>query len=292
MFLTHRIEEIVVQSTDTRRAIGEFVLRERSHLADYTIGDIAEATFSSKPSVTRFAKALGYSGWRDFIRDFVAEVHFEESHQTAVDPNYPFAAGDADETVINAVADAQFDAVADTMRLLNRGAIALGARYLQHAKCVHVFGVSPNTYLGELFCRKLLSVGKTAHVASPDENGVVARSLTSDDCAVIISYSGNNPAVNPMQVVPTLLANKVPTIAITGEGENYLRHNVRCTLTISSRETLYDKISTFGTEASILFLLNALFGCYFARAYERNKAFKTRSAQALEQSREAAGIER
>lgn len=292
MFLTHRIEEITAQSTDTRHAIGAFVLQERAHLADYTIADIAEATFSSKPSVTRFAKALGYDGWRDFIRDFMAEVHFEESHQAAVDPNYPFAEGDPDEKVVNAVADAQFDAVADTMRLLNRGALALAVRYLQHARSVHVFGVSPNTYLGELFCRKMLSIGKTAYVAHPDENGLSARSLTPDDCAVIISYSGNNPSVNPMQVVPALLAQKVPTIAITEEGENYLRRHVRCTLTISSRETLYDKIGTFGTEASILFLLNALFACLFARSYGKNLAYKKQAAQALEQSRERVGIER
>ena len=292
MFLTHRIEEMVAQATDTRRASGAFVLRERAHLADYTIADIARETYASKASVTRFAKTLGFDGWRDFIHDFMAEVHFEQAHSAAVDPNYPFAEGDRDEQVVTAIADAQYDAVSDTLRTLNRGALALAVRYLTHARSVHVFGVSPNTYLGELFCRKMLSIGKTACVVHPDENGVTARSLTPDDCALIISYSGNNASENPMQVVPALTAGKVPTIAITGEGQNYLRRNVRCTLTISSREALYDKIATFETEASILFLLNALFSCCFARSYEKNLAYKRHTARTLEQSREAAGLER
>lgn len=71
MFLTHRIEEMVAQATDTRRAIGAFVLRERAHLSDYTIADIARETYASKASVTRFAKTLGFDGWRDFIHDFI-----------------------------------------------------------------------------------------------------------------------------------------------------------------------------------------------------------------------------
>lgn len=286
MFLTHRIEEVVASCSDTRRTIGEFVLRERAHLADFTIADIAEATFTSKPSVTRFAKALGYDGWRAFIRDFVAEVHFEDSHQTAVDPNYPFGAHDRDETIINAVADAEFDAVADTIRLLNRGMLARAVRLLQDARSVWVFGVSPNSYLGGLFCRKMMSTGKPAHVAEGGERGIAARTLTPADCAIVISYSGNNPNVNPMALIPALQAQRVPIIGLTSEGDTYIRRTVPCTLTISSRESLYSKIATFGTEASILFLLNTLFACYFARDYERNLAFKISTSQTLERSRE------
>lgn len=292
MFLTHRVEEVVATSADARRAIGEFILRERNHLSDYTIADIAQATYSSKASVTRFAKTLGYDGWRDFIRDFMAEVRYESGHATAVDPNYPFKAGDADEHVVNAVADAQFDAVADTIRLLNRGILARAVRQLEHARKVWVFGVSPNSYLGGLFCRKMLSCGVSAQVVDADEHGIVARSLGPDDCALIISYSGNNASVNPMACVPELIKNKVRTIAITGEGDNYLRQQTPCTLTISSRESLYSKIATFGTEASILFLLNALFACYFARNYEDNIERKISSSMALEQSRESLSSEK
>ncbi len=127
-FSPTRVEEITRQSDDTRRVIGEFILRERTHLSDYTIADIAQETFVSKASVTRFAKSLGYEGWRGFIRDFMAEVHYEANYGAAIDPNFPFHANDSDEKVVNAVADVAYDAMADTLRLLNRGALALAAR--------------------------------------------------------------------------------------------------------------------------------------------------------------------
>lgn len=61
MFLTHRIEEITAQSTDTRHAIGAFVLQERAHLADYTIADIAEALRTSHQNAAASKEPLlGY----------------------------------------------------------------------------------------------------------------------------------------------------------------------------------------------------------------------------------------
>ena len=42
--------------------------------------------------------------------------------------------------------------------------------YLDKARMVRVFGMSPNCYLGDLFCRKLATIGKQASVAMPSES--------------------------------------------------------------------------------------------------------------------------
>ena len=91
----------------------------------------------------------------------------------------------------------------------------------------------------------MLTVGKTATVVNSAERGLVARSLGPSDCTIIISYSGNNPDYEPMVHIPALIERRVPLIGITGEGDNYIRRNIRCTFTISSRENLYSKIATF-----------------------------------------------
>ena len=38
----------------------------------------------------RFAKAMGFSGWREFARESVSEQHYQETHYSDVDPNLPF----------------------------------------------------------------------------------------------------------------------------------------------------------------------------------------------------------
>ncbi|WP_321972299.1 MurR/RpiR family transcriptional regulator [Paratractidigestivibacter sp.] len=288
MYLYHRIEELVAANTDSRRAIGSFVLSEAEHLSDFTIADIAQATFTSKASCTRFAQSLGYDGWRPFIKDFIAEQLYQEKHPAFVDANFPFDAEANEEQVIEAIADLTADAVSDTARLINRGLLARAAKLLADARRVRVFALSPNSYMGGLFCRKLLSIGIDAMEAVPSELGVIARSLGELDCAVIISYSGNNPESDPMRQVPILLANKVPIVAIAGDGNNYLRKCANATLTISSRESLYSKIGTLASEASVNYLLDVLFGCVFARDYERNLEFKLIGGRQLESERSQA----
>lgn len=285
MYLSHRVEELTANYGDARRAIGEFVLREHAHLSDYTIMDIAAQTFSSKASVTRFAQALGFDGWRDFIRAFMAEERYEASRPAFVDPNIPFAADDSDDKIAESIGDLTIETIADTARLLNRNILAVAVRYLQRATRIWVIGLSPNCYLGSLFCRKLVAIGKPAQVIDSDEAGIVSRTLGPDDCVVVISYSGNNPSSGTLRHIPEIQARRAPIIAVTSEGDNYLRLNANCTLTISSHESLYSKISTMATEASIGYLLNVLFACLFARDYDRNLEFKIRGGSVLEASR-------
>ena len=145
MYLTHRIEELALRHDDARRAIGDFVLENHDHLDDFTIADIAEATFTSKPTVVRFAKTLGFSGWRDFLRAFMQEERRRERNRTAVDVNLPFTAENTDEQIIQAIGDLSAEAIADTFALLDRGALKRAVLYLQRATSVAVFGIAPNS---------------------------------------------------------------------------------------------------------------------------------------------------
>ncbi len=159
--------------------------------------------------------------------------------------------------------------------------------YLANAKRVEIFGSSPNIYLGELFRRKLLTIGKVAEVVHVEENGMMAYCLGRQDCAVILSYSGNNEMRPYIKCVKNLQKQKVPMIGITSGGNNYLRQNLDCVLTMSSRERLYTKISTFATEESLGYILNVLYSCYFAREYQKNISYKVSNASVLERERYA-----
>lgn len=128
-----------------------------------------------------------------------------------------------------------------------------------------MFGLNPNLTLAELFQRKMLSIGRQVELPSMGDSGLLAHSLTAEDCAVIISYSGNSIHHGPLSVLSALEERRVPVIALTSVGDNLLRQRADYTLSISSYERLYSKISTFATENSILYILNVLFSCCFAR---------------------------
>ena len=76
---------------------------------------------------------------------------------------------------------------------------------------------APNLYVGELFRRKMATIGKNVLITESDL-GLLAHLLHKEDCAILISYSGNSERRLPLKVIPILEEAGVPIIAITGMG--------------------------------------------------------------------------
>lgn len=288
MYLFQRIEEVMMLYHDARSIIAEFILNERNHLYQYTMDDIAHLTFTSKPTLVRFAKTLGYKGWKDFNRALIEEIKYQENNKSEVDVNFPFNEKDNYQEIINNLSRLQIESIMDTTHLLKEKMLELAVIRISKAKKIVLFGMKPNSYYAQSFRWKFLSIGINIHIAKEGELGMLARTLTKDDCAILISYSGNNVAKDPMAQVEILKKQEVPIIAMTSGGNNYLQQHVDCIFEISSRERLYSKISTFATEQSLLLIFNVIFACFFRKDYHRNLVYKIENSKMLEGQRIAA----
>lgn len=286
MSLIHKVEEITMEyGGGARHSIGTFILEKKSALTRYSLQEIADATYTSKAAVVRFAKALGFSGWKEFLKAFWEEQSYQEQHYTDIDANYPFDADSSRQDIINQLCSLQVESLLDTADLLDGAPLAECAELLLRSRRIAMFGLNPNLTLAELFQRKMLSIGRQVELPSMGDSGLLAHSLTAEDCAVIISYSGNSIHHGPLSVLPVLEERGVPVIALTSVGDNLLRQRADYTLSISSYERLYSKISTFATENSILYILNVLFSCCFAADYQANISRKVGTARRLESER-------
>lgn len=286
MTLAQRVEELVIASgTDSKRVIGEFVLQKKSRLCDFTTQQIAQETYTSKSALVRFAKALGFSGWSEFAREYANEQHYQETHYTDIDPNLPFREDSSTKDIVNLMCSLQMESLMDTADLVSPQTIDRVVNLMERSKRIGLFGMSPNSLLGELFRRRMLTIGRNVEIPALGDNGLLASSLDLSDCAIIISYSGNSYACEPLNALRFLEPNDVPVIGITSRGTNYLRQHAAYTLSISSQEKLFSKISTFATETSINYILNVLFSVYFVRNYEKNLADKIEKGRILEYQR-------
>lgn len=287
MYLFQRIEEAVFKQHDARRTIGEFLLDNRENIPQYTMDEIAKMTHTSKTTLVRFAKYFGYSGWKEFMYAFTHEVaHFGEN-PSDIDPNLPFTNMSSTLEMIENILNLKIQSMKDTASLMSIDDIYKAAQVIEQAETVVVYGTSPNSYYGELFKRNLVTIHKKAFMANADESGIISSTLTSKDCALFISYSGNNSEAYPMTNVKRLLKNQVPIISITSGGENYLRDYSTVVLNMSSREKLYSKITNFATEESILFILNVLYAKVFSLNYEKNIQRKISNSKILESKRQS-----
>ncbi len=286
MTLAQRVEELTISSGgDSKRTIGEFVLAKRERLREFTTRQIADETYTSKSALVRFAKALGFSGWSEFAKQFVSEQHYRDTHYSDVDPNIPFQENSSTKDIINLMCSLQMESLMDTADLIKPWTVDSVVDLLERSNRIALFGMSPNNLLGELFRRRMLTVGRLVEIPALGDSGLLAASLREGDCAIIISYSGNSHTCEPLNVLRFLEKNHVPAIGITSCGTNFLRQHATYTLSISSQEKLFSKISTFATETSILYILNVLFSAYFARNFQENFKEKVDMGRVLEYQR-------
>lgn len=270
MYLFQKIEEVTLQHNDSRKTIGEFLLANPDKMTDLSMKQVAEQAFTSKTSLVRFAKKLGFSGWNEFVIAFKEEQKNEQKYLGEIDPNIPFESIDSYESIANKLKTLQIESLEDTFNVNGGSNLFKVTQLLLNANIIMIFCISPYIYLADIFRRKMMTIGKNVIVANPLEGSIATQTLTSNDCAIMISYSGNNETIEPIIHIKELLDRDVPLIGITSGGENTLRQNADVALTISSRERIYSKIANFATEESINYILNVVFACYFNQNYHDN----------------------
>lgn len=285
MLLSQKLEQMSSNSQDAQKVISEFLLRKQGEIRKFSMQEIADETFSSKTTLVRVAKKLGFSGWNDFMAAFLEEVRYLETHKTDVNVNIPFGGSSSPMEVAGAIAAVKEGSIRETMELLHGETINRIVDVLLCARRICLFGTSVNRYIEEIFQHKMLLIGRSVELVNHVEERYQAETLGKGDCAIIISYSGNDVGRNPMHLLPVLKDHGVTMIGLTSMGDNLLRNYSDYVLTIASQEKLYSKIGAFATESSTLFLLDTIFGCYFARHYEENLEYKVNMARAVDKRR-------
>lgn len=287
MLIAQRVEKMTAAYDDSRRTVGQFLIDVGAGLGQYSMQQVADVTFTSKATLVRIAKQLGFTGWRDFAAAYVAEAEQRAKDGAGIDVNLPFGANAPVSEVAEAVCRVREESTRHTCAALDATELARAVDLLFRAKRLALFGTSVNQTALEQFQRKLLVVGRTSLMVPQAEYGFLVETLGPGDCALVVSYSGDNPSRPPMSQAVRLRERGASVVALTSLGDNCLRRTADVTFTIFSQEHLYSKIATFSTEASIEFLLDTLYGCLFARDYDALLAHKVEASRAAEVNRRA-----
>lgn len=284
MNLINTIEENNLLYSGAKSEIGKFILDKREEITTYTVEEIANQTFTSKASVVRFAKDLGFNGWREFVNQFLLAVKYQNDHVGEIDPNIPFTETSSANEVINNLKILQSESFDLTINLNHRSDFEKSSNLLENSKQLVIFASDPNNFLAESFRRKLLTIGYETKVVSEGEMGLEVGILNQEDCVLIISYSGgeNSTAVRHLGLLKTL---HIPVIAITSDNENYLGKNADIVLRIPADEHLYTKIASFQSESAITFILDILYSLIYQKHYQKNTNYKIDTGRYIEADR-------
>lgn len=279
MLLEEKME--LLHFSPSEENVIEFIKEKQELIENYSTTEIAAETYTSPSILVRISKKLGFTGWRELKKAYLAEIRYLKGHFADVDANKPFNKNDDVFTIANKIAQLKQESIQDTLALLDAGQLRQAVKLLRKANVIKFFGLSNQLFLGEEFIFKLRHIGKTAELF-PVQNTMFQEAVMSTplDCAVIVSYSGESDPL--FKTVRLLQQNQVPIIAITSIGENRLEKNSDVVLHISTREKSFSKIAGFSSLESVSLILDILYSCYFSADYEQHWQYKLRVAQLTE----------
>lgn len=282
-----RVRRATLDVPGTKKTIADFLVREGSGVANLSMAEVADLTFTSKPTLVRFAKAMGFAGWRDFRMAFVTATRSSEESLVSpvdVDPNHPFGPDDDLGAIVQNVLALEQQALRNVASHITDEILQEAAQRVLRAHCTVFLGEEPNVFFGKLFAYKLSHIGVGCHIPAREQCSMIARGLGPKDCAIIASYSGNGEHREPASFVTQLNEAGVPIVAITNSGSNWLKEHCDCVIAFEPREHYYGKISGYFSEQCVHFALDLLFSAIFVAHYEQNEIRKLRALIAYERA--------
>lgn len=271
--LLRRVELLAGGPSGSRHAIAQLLIREGSGLGGLTMGEVAQLSYTSKPSLVRFAQGLGFSGWCAFADTFVSDARAHEEHslnERSVDPNFPFDEDTPLGLLVARIAHLEGHARRCVLDALDEDALTEAGRRMTTARQLVYFGVAQNRFFGQNLSYRLQQIGMDCLVPEQSDADLVARGMGPEHCALLVSYSGSGEHRAPAVFLPLLKRRGVPCVVITNSGDNYLRHHCDCCLTFPPEEHLYSKVAGYYSETATSFLLDLLFSLCFRQHYAEN----------------------
>ena len=203
------------------------------------------------------------------------------SAHTETDFNIPFSENDSIMQVVSSRESLQKAAIEETSSLLSQEELKKTAECLTASEHILVLGFGAYVPLAQVFQQKMSRIHKHVIVQHHvGEENYQLDLLTRKDCAIIISYSGENETL--ISAARLIKKKRVPVIVLTSLGDNTLASLADFAVRISSREKLFSKIGGFAAEESIQFVLNVFYSLCFRSDYDKNLSYKVSHAREVE----------
>ncbi len=197
--------------------IANYILENIDICKDISIVDLAEKTLTSKSSILRFTKKLGFSGFTEFkysLRDRPRSKNLSEDLFQTFEDDF-----------------------VQTTKLFMQQDLTQILSIFHRSKSVYMFGSGWGQRNAlNTFCRSLVPIGKfPILIESEKELELSLKSITNEDMMVILSLSGNSKPST--KLLKRIKLKNIPILSITELSSNRLANLADYNLFFQSTQT-------------------------------------------------------
>lgn len=173
----------------------DYILDHLNHVRELSLDRLANEAEVSQPTVIRMLKALGFKGYREFRDQLLREYARDEEGEGRTTPlyGYPLHKGERLEDIPRNMTAMTERMLQETLKNFSVKTYKQIVEVLKHARIIDIYSVENSEVTAQDFVAKLLYLGFSCrHFGDHYYQRIAAGSLTSEDVAVGISYSGSS----------------------------------------------------------------------------------------------------
>lgn len=267
-YITKQIEAGYGDLRRSEKQAADYILSHMEEAADLPLDRLAYSAKVSQPTVLRMLKALGFNGYKDFRYQLVAELARETDREKPDQIMYGYTLSRQDtleETPIKMAATTQ-RMMEETLKNFSGKSYQKAVQKLKKARLIDIYSVENSEVTAMDLLTKLLYLGLPCrHFSDYYFQRISAGSLTSEDVAVGISYSGESK--DTVDVMRTARKAGACTIVITNFRDSTIAKYADILICTSQEQFFYgDAIFSRTTQ---LLIVDMIYMGIIASDYER-----------------------
>lgn len=261
--------EQVVDLTDNEKILVQYMQDNTDEFIQMSAEDISKKCYISISTIYRLCRKLEVSGLSELKVHISASIENHLKEEKQFNYNYPFKQNETQYQITHKLKDVYEQTLTSTINLLDLEQLRLVALKMNKAKYIDIYTSAGNIYFAENFKFQMQEIGKSVNVPLEEYQQRLAATISDQThIALVISFGGRGSSMSA--ITKLLKKSKTPIVLICSTLDNPLKPYADYILYMSSYEDHYNKISSFATRLSLLYILDSIYTCYFKLDYDKN----------------------
>ncbi|UUX35411.1 MurR/RpiR family transcriptional regulator [Fundicoccus culcitae] len=190
MMLLNRIKS-KQNFSDSELKIANYVNEFPQKVISMTIQELADVTYTSTSSVTRFCRKVDTEGFSELKLQLAKEINNFNLTDKRIEHDIPFQKEANQQEIAHNILNLNIQAILDTFSVLDLNQLERVAQQIVEARGIYFYGKGQSLILCEDFQYKLYRVGINA-LLTPASDYQIMQSMTQPEgsLAIVISYFG------------------------------------------------------------------------------------------------------
>lgn len=270
----------IANLTENEKILVKYMQDNTETFIKMSASEISEACFISPSTIYRLCQKLDLSGLSELKVQASSSINEYLIESSSLDYNYPFKQNETEHEIVLKMKELYDQTIVSSLNLISLEQLRLIATELKKAKYIDFYTSAGNIYFAENFKFQMQEIGTFVNVPIEEYNQLLTASTSDENhIAIIMSFEGRGVIVKNLADI--LKKNKTKIILISSTNENPITKYADYQLYLSSNENHYNKISSFSTRLSLLYVLDCMYTEFFKLDYERNVQYKLNTYKKL-----------